>query len=242
LVTKEELVSLLASSELSRRDKLIVILASANGNPMQSASIKKVAKDSGLREIEKWNVSDILGKAKGLIIYVKDGWILTAHGQAYANNELLQHPLSTKSVAKGLRHLLSSIKSKESQEFVEEAIQCLEADAYKAAVVFSWVGAVSVLYDHIIANHLTDFNNEALRRDPKWKAASTRDDLAKMKESDFLDILTALSILGKNVKEHLKNTCLNLRNSCGHPSSLKVGKHNVEAHIEFLIQNVFAAF
>ena len=242
MVTKEELISLLASNELTRRDKLIGILASADGSPLQAINIKKIAKDSGLREIEKWNVSDILGKAKGLIINVKDGWILTAQGQVYANNELLQHPLSTKSVAKGLRHLLSGIKSVESKEFVEEAIQCLEADAHKAAVVFSWIGAVSVLYDHIIANHLTDFNSEALRRDPKWKTASTRDDLARMKESDFLDILAALSILGKNVKEHLKNTCLNLRNSCGHPSSLKVGKHNVEAHIEFLIQNVFAIF
>lgn len=242
MVTKEELISLLASNELTRRDKLIIILASVDGSPLQATNVKKIAKDSGLREIEKWNVSDILGKAKGLIINVKDGWVLTAQGQAYASNELLQHPLSTKSVAKGLRHLLSSIKSIESKEFVEEAIQCLETDAYKAAVVFSWIGAVSVLYDHIIANRLTDFNNEAIKRDPKWKPASTRDDLAKMKESDFLDILAALSILGKNVKEHLKNTCLNLRNSCGHPSSLKIGKHNVEAHIEFLIQNVFAVF
>jgi hypothetical protein len=242
LVTKDELISLLASNELSRRDKLIIILASADGNPLQSASIKEIAKNSGLREIEKWNVSDTLGKAKGLIINVKDGWTLTAQGQTFADTELLQHPLSTKSVAKGLRHLLSSIKSLESKEFVEEAIQCLETDAYKAAVVFSWIGAISVLYDYVIAHRLTDFNNEAKNRDIKWKTASTRDDLAKMKESDFLDILAALSILGKNVKEHLKNTCLNLRNSCGHPSSLKVGKHNVEAHIEFLVQNIFAVF
>jgi hypothetical protein len=242
LVTKEELIGLLASNELTRRDKLIVILASAGGNPLPSATIKRIARDSGLREIEKWNVSDILGKSRGLIAKVKEGWILTTQGQAYADRELLQHPLSTKSVAKGLRQLVSSIKSVESKEFVEEAIQCLEADAYKAAVVFSWIGAVSVLYDYVIANRLTDFNNEAKRRDPKWKTALTRDDLARMKESDFLDILAALSILGQNVKEHLKNTCLNLRNSCGHPSSLRVGKHNVEAHIEFLVQNVFAIF
>lgn len=242
MVTKEELVSLLASNELSRRDKLIIILASADGSPLQSASIKRVAKDSGLREIEKWNVSDTLRKAKGLITKVKDGWILTAQGQTYANQKLLHHPLSTKTVAKGLRHLLSNIKSLESKAFVEEAIQCLEADAYKAAVVFSWIGAVSVLYDYVIAHRLPDFNNEAKSRDAKWKMASTRDDLARMKESDFLDILAALSVIGKNVKEHLKNNCLHLRNSCGHPSSLKVSKHNVEAHIEFLVQNVFAVF
>lgn len=226
---------------MARRDKIMIILAST-GSPLQIADIKSIASDAGLREIEKWNVADALGKAKGLITKVKNGWILTSKGSAYVNQELLHHPLSTKQAAKSLRHLLSNIKSLESKKFVEEAIQCLEVDAYKAAVVFSWIGAISVLYDHVIAFRLTDFNNEAKNRDAKWKTASTRDDLARMKESDFLDILATLSILGKNVKEHLKNTCLNLRNSCGHPSSLIVGKHNVEAHIEFLIQNVFAVY
>jgi hypothetical protein len=45
----------------------------------------------------------------------------------------------------------------------------------------------------------------------------------------------------KNVKEELQN-CLKLRNACGHPSSLKVGASRVAAHIEILIQNVFAQF
>jgi hypothetical protein len=242
LVTKNELLNLLASTEIKRREKLLAILAFADGKPLGTAEIKKIAKDSGLREIEKWNVSGILGKTKGFIAKVKDGWILTTQGQAFTNREVLEHPLSTKDVAKGLRLQLSSVKSTESRNFVVEAILCLEADAFKAAVVFSWIGAISVLYDYVILNRLADFNHEAKKRDARWKTASTRDDMARMKEVDFLDILGTLSILGKNVKEHLKNTCLNLRNSCGHPSSLKVGKHNVEAHIEFLIQNVFAVF
>jgi hypothetical protein len=104
----------------------------------------------------------------------------------------------------------------------------------------SWVGAISVLYDHVITNHLENFNKEAIRKN--WKLIKTRDDLALIRESDFLDAVAAISILGKNVKEHLKNTNLNLRNSCGHPSSLKLGKHIVEAHIEFLLLNVFEKF
>jgi hypothetical protein len=83
-------------------------------------------------------------------------------------------PSSTKSIATDLRHLLSSIKTVESQEFAKEAIQCLEADSYKAAVVFSWIGAISVLYDYVIANRLTDFNNEAKTRDTRWKSFNQR--------------------------------------------------------------------
>jgi hypothetical protein len=239
------MLQVLSSSEITQRDKLIAILSSADETPLPVYSIKAIAIHSGLREIEKWNVSTILGNAKGLTVKSKDGWYLTVNGQAYADFEItkiLKNPISTKSIAIELRPLLRSISNDESKAFVEEAIQCLEANAKKAAVVFSWVGAISVLYDYVISKKLNGFNVEAQRRDAKWKKATTRDDLTRMKESDFLDILAALSIIGPNVKEHLKNTELQMRNSCGHPNSIVVGKLNVEAHIEFLIQNVFSVF
>ncbi|MNR54217.1 hypothetical protein D3C85_1743630 [compost metagenome] len=62
-----------------------------------------------------------------------------------------------------------------------------------------------------------------------------------MKEFDFLQILPAIGVLGKNVKDELE-VCLKLRNGCGHPNSLVVGEHKASAHVETLIQNVFAKF
>ena len=56
-----------------------------------------------------------------------------------------------------------------------------------------------------------------------------------MKEAQFLDCLVAISMIGKNVE--LQN-CLDLRNGCGHPSSLRVGPARVTSHIETLLQNV----
>lgn len=241
-MSNNELSNMLSSTEISNRDKLLLILNAANGKPLQSADVKKLAIESGLHEAENWNVSDSLTKANGLAVKVKDGWVLANDGKRYIKESHLSQPSSAKIMSTELRVLLSTIKNTDSQTFVKEAISCLEVDAYKAAVVFIWIGAISVLYDFVIANHLSDFNREANRRDAKWKPATNRDDLTRMKESDFLDILGALSILNKNVKEHLKNTNLNFRNSCGHPNSIKVGKLNVEAHIEFLAQNVFAIF
>ena len=149
--------------------------------------------------------------------------------------------VSLKAVNNLKPHLIK-ISNPEVRAFVEEAINCAEAGLYRSAVVMSWVGAVSVLYDHVINYRLNDFNNEARRRDPKWKNAITRDDIALMKESEFLDIIASLSIIGKNVKEQLKNTCLGLRNSCGHPNSLKIGRSTVESHIEILLLNVYELF
>lgn len=242
-MSSTSLVDLLASNDLPRRDKVLLILASRPDTALPLTAIKQIAVEAGLREIEKWNVADILAKAKGLAVKVSDGWILTANGKVHVKTILpAQSPASTKDAAINLRNHLSKIQNADTRAFVDEAIRCLEADLYRAAVVMSWIGAVSVLYDHVIANKLVEFNGEASRRDKRWKAAVTKDDLALMKESDFLDILVAVSVLGKNVKEHLKNNCLNLRNSCGHPSSLKLGKHTVEAHIEALMLNVYEKF
>jgi hypothetical protein len=85
------------------------------------------------------------------------------------------------------------------------------------------------------------FNVVAGRRDPKWRQAKNRDDLAGMKEYDFLQVLAAISLIGKSVKTELE-TCLRLRNGCGHPNSLKIGENRVAAHLETLIQNVFEVF
>ena len=62
-----------------------------------------------------------------------------------------------------------------------------------------------------------------------------------MKADTFLDILQAISVIGKNVKQELKKG-LTLRNGCGHPNSLKLAEHKVSSHIEDLMLNVFAVF
>jgi len=48
-------------------------------------------------------------------------------------------------------------------------------------------------------------------------------------------------MLSKNVKTELKN-CLDRRNRCGHPNSLKLGANTVAHHIEVLLLNVFKVF
>ncbi|GAQ27571.1 hypothetical protein SAMD00023378_1254 [Ralstonia sp. NT80] len=139
-----------------------------------------------------------------------------------------------------LRALLPKLKA-DVQEFVAEAVACYEARHFRAAVVLSWVGAVSLLYEYVVQHRLVDFNAEAARRDPKWRVAKNEDDLSRMKEYEFLQILEALSVLGKNVKNELEG-CLKLRNGCGHPNSLKLAESRCAAHIEVLVLNVFNVF
>lgn len=136
---------------------------------------------------------------------------------------------------------MQRIKDPSIQAFVEEAIKCHEAGLYRSAIVMSWLAAIGVLQHEVVQNHLSRFNTEATRRNPKWKAAKNEDDLGHISEFDFLDHLVAISVIGKNRKDELQKA-LKLRNGCGHPNSLRVGPNAVAGHIEILLLNVFDVF
>ncbi len=237
-----EAIKDLLSQKISDQDRLLICLAVQPVEPREVKDIKSLATSAGWRSAQKKNVSAMLARLPTLAVRTSIGWELTAAGSQHVARiagPLMSSPIPQ--VASTLRAQLAKIKSADTQRFAEEAIVCFETRQYRAAVVLSWVGAVAILQDQVIANALGIFNTEASRRDPKWKPAKTSDDLGRMKEHDFLDVLEAVSVLGKNVKQELQK-CLQLRNGCGHPNSLQLADHKVSAHIEDLILNVFAKF
>lgn len=107
--------------------------------------------------------------------------------------------------------------------------------------MFSFLGAIAVIQDHIVNNKLDEFNREARRRNSKWSTAENRDDLAEMKEWELLQVLRGISVIGRSTKHELEN-CLQRRNGCGHPNDYRVGENVAAAHLETLIDNVYARF
>ena len=242
MIEREELKEQLARTDVSNRDKLLIILALDPLAPRKTEDVRFAAVECGLRAASKWNVSSHLSKAKTLAIRTALGWELTSSGKAHV--AAVAAPLSrsvSNVMVSGLRKQLATIQNDATRTFVDEAVKCLEAKLYRSAIVTCWVGAIAVLYAAVITLHLSAFNAEAVKRDSKWPLAKTADDLSRMTEFNFLQILPAISVIGKNVKNELE-ACLKLRNSCGHPNSLVVGEHKASAHVETLIQNVFAKF
>ena len=204
--------------------------------------IRARAKEAGFRVPKTWNPSDVLRRSKGLAIRPPEGWEITDAGkQRLENLGVVKAGPKAIRVAADLRGELSNVADPAIRSFVEEAIGCYEAEFYRSAIVMSWVAAVAVLHNHVHAERLAEFNAEARRMDAKWRDAKTTDDLGRMKEADLLDRIHALSIIGKDVKKELKN-CLDLRNSCGHPNSLRIGANTAARHVEMLLLNVFRKF
>lgn len=226
--------------DLGKLDKVLLVLATQE-EPVAVSKINEIAEAAGFRAIRKWNVSATLSAFRGKAIRTS-GWELTNAGRMHVRSlGVASISPAAMQVAVDLRAHLSKVTDQQTREFVEEAIKCHEAELYRSAIVMSWLGAVDVLQKHVHQHHLAAFNAVSTRVDSRWKAAASQDDIGKMAEGNFLDRIEALSIIGKNVKAELKK-CLELRNGCGHPNSLKVSVNKSAAHIETLLQNVFEKF
>ena len=214
-----------------------------NFRPRRKEENARKAKEAGFRVPPKWNMSQILGASAGKAVRAPGGWELTDAGKLHLRDlGIAKLSPAAMQVAVDLRAHLAKIKSDQIRDFVEEAIKCHEAELFRSAIVMSWLGAMGILHEHVHVNHLPAFNAEATRVYGKnWKKAVSTDDLGRMKESDFLDRIETLSLIGKNVKTDLK-ACLDRRNGCGHPNSLKIGGNQSAAHIETLLLNVFEKF
>jgi hypothetical protein len=200
--------------------------------------------DAGWPGAKRANISQYLSRASGLAALTPQGWKLTKNGQKHvAELAGIGTSLVTTPLTQSLRTGLPKIANLDTRGFIEEAIQCIEHGLLRSAVVLTWVGAMAVIYDYVVSNKLPAVNLEALSRNSKWKAAKTADDLTRIEEYEFLQILGAptVSVLQKNVKQDLEG-CLKLRNACGHPNSFKFAETKVAAHVETLMLNVFDRF
>ncbi|MES2803631.1 MAG: hypothetical protein V4654_14150 [Bdellovibrionota bacterium] len=232
---------ILQSKDLKKSEILISVLFLLDKSHVNLKEVREKCVELGLTKAKKWNLSDVLGKASPFVIKGKLGWEITPSGKAKAVS-FLKLNQKVKLIASDLRKHCGKISNTDARVFIEEAISCLEANFYRSAVVLSWTGAVAILHDHVISNHLPAFNSEASKRNVKWKNAKTSDDLGLMKEDEFLDILQSLSVLGKNVKLELKEQCLKLRNGCAHPNSLVIAENRVIVHLETLLLNIYSKF
>ena len=241
MIPKDKLKDILHRPGLGRKDQVLICLAVEADKAKGLPQVRVLAAAAGLRRAQDWNLSAILGSLAGKAARTPAGWELTAEGKAEVARLLgIVSPAHAGALVL-LRHHCSRLKSVQARAFLEEAIGCAEEGFHRAAVVLSWVGALAVLYDEVVTNHLTGFNAEGRRRDAKWRDAKSVDDLARMREFEFLQILEAISVVGKSVKAELE-TCLKLRNGCGHPNSLHVAENRVATHIETLVLNVFSVY
>lgn len=243
MLTLEQLKAVVHQKGITRTNVALLCVAAAGGQAVSTGKAKQLAVDAGVKKAKDINFSSHLSSAEDKVFKTPSGWELTAVGRSHVAALSAEFMASSPAAAeaKSLRALLPKVANPDSRAFISEAIVCAEQSLHRAAVVLSWAGAISILQHEVVSRHLSAFNAEATRRDAKWRAATSSDDLGRMKEANFLQVCEAISVIGNNVKQELE-ACLKLRNACGHPNSLKISANRVAAHLEVLTLNVFAVY
>ena len=145
---------------------------------------------------------------------------------------------ATVAADKLLRDLPTKLTSPIEKEYLEEALLCFGAGAYRAAIVMTWNVALSHLCILIFDKHLAAFNTQlaaTFTKSPK-KPIAKLDDFQDLKEFKVLQVAKSSGII-TNAVHHVLQEKLNRRNGAAHPSGIKIAAHTADAYIIDLVEN-----
>jgi hypothetical protein len=136
-----------------------------------------------------------------------------------------------------LRDLPAKLPDLEEREYLEEALRCLKATAYRAAIVMCWNVAYDHLCDQIVKKHLNAFNTQLAAQFTKQKiVVSVREDFYEINEARVIEVSRSAGIVDKNVFAVL-DASLKTRNRAAHPSGSTFLQPQAENYILDLLNN-----
>jgi len=175
-----------------------------------------------------------------LLLWDKGGYFLEGRERKRLDDFLEPNSTSV-AVSQLLVGLVGQIADGPERVFLNEAIRCYRAAAFRAAIVMTW----NLAYDHlrrwIISepDRLASFNTGAEKRfskSPKIKVVK-RDDFDDFKESEFLDACSTGKVLPKNLEQMLREK-LKRRNMAAHPSTIAILRPQADDVITDLVNNI----
>lgn len=147
---------------------------------------------------------------------------------------------TTSQTSATLRSLEHKMPAGSAKEFLAETLDCFEAGANRATIVMAWILTLHHLSDYIFKHKLADFNAAlAKNTDKRVKvgAVTQRDDFSDIPEGKFIEFCRSSNIISNDVRKILLQK-LDIRNSCAHPSAVKIKRTKVIDFVEDLVENV----
>lgn len=139
-----------------------------------------------------------------------------------------------------LRGLLTKFVNHDEQGFLQEAIDCYEIGARRAAIILTWLLALHHLQSYTLKHRLSDFNAAlAKNTDKRIKVTSISkyDDFSEIPEGKFIELLRGAGIISNDVRKIL-DVKLGVRNSSAHPASVSISEVKATDFIIDLVNNV----
>jgi hypothetical protein len=138
-----------------------------------------------------------------------------------------------------LRELPARLPNLVERTYLDEALACFNAGAFRASIVMCWNLAYDHLCEFVLSKHLSGFNTQLPKSFPKAdiSAVGKKDDFQDLKESQVLQVSKSANIISGSLHKILKEK-LDRRNIAAHPSGVVVAQPTAEEFIKDLIENV----
>ncbi len=180
---------------------------------------------------------------KAKFIKIKNGYILERHFQLELQKTLLSEPAKIETTIL-LRDLLIKINNDKERDFLQEAIDCYEIGARRAAITLVWILTIYHLCEFIHKRELADFNT-ALGKNTdkriKISAITKFDDFSEIPENKLIEFARSANIITNDVRKILESK-LGTRNTSAHPSSVKISEVKATDFISDLVENVILKY
>ncbi|AZV22654.1 hypothetical protein [Mesorhizobium sp. M7A.F.Ce.TU.012.03.2.1] len=156
--------------------------------------------------------------------------------------KLLGAETHTVQVPPELRELEGKLPEGVGKTWFKEAMDCYGVEAYRAALIMTWIFALDHLLNYILAHKLVEFN-AALAAHPDQRTVkkvglvTARDDFGPIGEEMLLDLCKTAKIVSADVRR-IMGVALGVRNTAAHPSGVVVTRSKFVTIAEDLVLNV----
>lgn len=147
-----------------------------------------------------------------------------------------------------LSQILELINDPDENEYLQEAIKCVEAGFLRAAIILGWSAAMYRIHKVIekmgfdkftsITVFMKNQQSGRFKRFNKNYIVTNMSDMQEVFDSDTLLALEALGLIDNNENTRLLS-CYNLRCTCGHPGNAPITKYNAMSFFSDIITIVF---
>lgn len=180
---------------------------------------------------------------KATFIKSTSGYILERHYQLELQKTLLSGPAKIETTHL-LRDLLANISIDKERDFLQEAIDCYEIGARRAAITLVWILTIYHLCEYIYKKELADFNSVLGKNTDKRikiSAITKFDDFSEIPENKLIEFAKSANIITNDVRKILDSK-LGTRNTSAHPSSVKISEVKATDFISDLVENVILKY
>ena len=112
--------------DFSRKEKVLLVLSAGDNEEKSVGVIRDLAVQNGLREIQKWNISQILSSLGSAVVKLPAGWFLTPDGRAILERIGVTGAEPTKAFKPTLRKYASAVSDESTRQFIDESITALD--------------------------------------------------------------------------------------------------------------------